>query len=143
MLCLFLNCLSFAAIILHLWGNKTHTFRPLCSTDNEVDVICSSDKVCIHTQISTEPPRCISPRDSIGAEMKHIAISCFSDKEHIYLRNKHFCANIEKLMLIGLLHVNYLNHYVNVENIKTPHNYKSRQLCSNILSKYKEAIPLD
>lgn len=48
--------------------------------------------------------------------MEHIAISCFSDKGHISLRNKHLCVNIEKLMLIGLLHVNYLNHYVNVEN---------------------------
>lgn len=54
--------------------------------------------------------------------MEHMAISCFPEKGHISLRNKHLCANIKKLMLIGLLHVNYLNHYVNVEN-NPPHTH--------------------
>lgn len=40
----------FATTILHLWGNKTHTFRPLWSTLSAV-VLILFRQGCIHTQV--------------------------------------------------------------------------------------------
>lgn len=83
MLCLFLYCLSFAAVILHLLGNKAYTFTPLCSTDSKV---CSHANLFELQRRTDLEQRCILLQSAVF----------FEKNDCIYLRNKYLYAHIEK-----------------------------------------------